>query len=74
MYKQQGLAKSDAASYLGGLLWNLETYLHGCCFNYGYDYGSRTSPTPYEVCEYYLLIFVEKIFRLLYHFLFIVAS
>lgn len=46
---QQGQAKSDAACYLGGLLWNIETYLNGCCVDYSYDYGSRASPTPFEV-------------------------
>ena len=46
---QQGQANSDAACYLGGLLWNLETYLNGCCVDYGYNYGSRASHTPHEV-------------------------
>lgn len=49
---QQGQAKADAACYLGGLLWNLETYLNGCCVDYGYDYGSRASPMPFELVEY----------------------
>jgi hypothetical protein len=49
---QQGQAKSDAACYLGGLLWNLETYLNGCCVDYGYDYGSRASPMPVELVEF----------------------
>lgn len=49
MLQQQGFAPADAASYLGGLLWNLETYQHGCCVNYGYDYGRRASTAPFEV-------------------------
>eukprot|EP00571_Detonula_confervacea_P015146 CAMPEP_0172308176 /NCGR_PEP_ID=MMETSP1058-20130122/8858_1 /TAXON_ID=83371 /ORGANISM="Detonula confervacea, Strain CCMP 353" /LENGTH=934 /DNA_ID=CAMNT_0013020539 /DNA_START=24 /DNA_END=2828 /DNA_ORIENTATION=- len=49
--KPQGLAQADAASYLGGLLWNLETYQHGCCADYGFNYG-RASPSPYELVSF----------------------
>ena len=44
----EGLPKADASSYVGGLLWNLETYQHGCSADYGFVYG-RGSPTPLEV-------------------------
>jgi hypothetical protein len=53
LLQQQGFAPADSASYLGGLLWNLETYQHGCCVNYGYDYGRRASTAPSEVCSHH---------------------
>ena len=46
-----GLAKGDAATYLGGLLWCLETYQHGCSVDYGYDYGKRAAPASIEVSD-----------------------
>ncbi|KAL7533816.1 hypothetical protein ACHAXR_005459 [Thalassiosira sp. AJA248-18] len=48
----QGLADADAATFLGGLLWNLETYQHGCCVDYGFDHGRRASPTPFELVDF----------------------
>eukprot|EP00584_Thalassiosira_punctigera_P001075 CAMPEP_0172540468 /NCGR_PEP_ID=MMETSP1067-20121228/11479_1 /TAXON_ID=265564 ORGANISM="Thalassiosira punctigera, Strain Tpunct2005C2" /NCGR_SAMPLE_ID=MMETSP1067 /ASSEMBLY_ACC=CAM_ASM_000444 /LENGTH=940 /DNA_ID=CAMNT_0013326335 /DNA_START=208 /DNA_END=3030 /DNA_ORIENTATION=- len=50
--KPQSFAQADARHYLGGLLWNLETYRHGCCADYGYDYGRRPSPTPLEIVDF----------------------
>mmetsp|Transcript_5326 Transcript_5326/g.11682 ORF Transcript_5326/g.11682 Transcript_5326/m.11682 type:complete len:933 (-) Transcript_5326:48-2846(-) len=50
--KSPGFAQADAKSYLGGLLWNLETYSRGCCADYGYDYGRRMSPTPFELVDF----------------------
>eukprot|EP00581_Thalassiosira_minuscula_P004417 CAMPEP_0183739158 /NCGR_PEP_ID=MMETSP0737-20130205/56352_1 /TAXON_ID=385413 /ORGANISM="Thalassiosira miniscula, Strain CCMP1093" /LENGTH=925 /DNA_ID=CAMNT_0025973887 /DNA_START=159 /DNA_END=2936 /DNA_ORIENTATION=- len=50
--KPQGLAQADAKLYLGGLLWNLETYRNGCCADYGYDYGRRASPTAFELVDF----------------------
>ena len=46
------MAQSDAATYLGGILWNLETYQNGYCADYGYNYGRRLSPTPFEVSSH----------------------
>ncbi|KAL9181160.1 hypothetical protein ACHAXT_009965 [Thalassiosira profunda] len=50
--KPLSVAKADPASYLGGLLWNLETYQRGCCGDYGYDYGWRHSPSTFELVDF----------------------
>jgi 5'-3' exonuclease len=38
--------------YLGGLLWNLQTYQDGICADYGYNYGRRMSPTAIEIVDF----------------------
>lgn len=35
-------------------MWNLETYQQGCCADYGFDYGMRASPAPFEVIQLWL--------------------
>ena len=40
--------------YLGGLLWNLQTYQDGVCTDYGYNYGRRMSPTAEEIVNYFM--------------------
>lgn len=39
--------------FLGGLLWNLQTYQDGLCADYHYNYGKRMSPTPTEIMEFF---------------------
>lgn len=39
--------------YLGGLLWNLQTYQDGICADYGYNYGRRMSPTATEIVSFF---------------------
>uniref|UniRef100_A0A7S2KJF7 Xrn1 N-terminal domain-containing protein n=1 Tax=Leptocylindrus danicus TaxID=163516 RepID=A0A7S2KJF7_9STRA len=48
-------AESDVEQYLGGLLWNLQTYQDGICANYGYNYGRRMAPTAKEVANFFEL-------------------
>ena len=44
---------SDCKLYLGGLLWNLQTYQDGICSDYGYNYGKRLSPTAEDVVDFF---------------------
>lgn len=39
-------------TYLGGLIWNLQTYQDGVCADYGYNYGRRMSPTAQEIVAF----------------------
>eukprot|EP00980_Cylindrotheca_fusiformis_P000685 scaffold167_cov110-Cylindrotheca_fusiformis.AAC.13 len=39
--------------YLGGLLWNLQTYQDGICADYGYNYGRRMAPTAEEIVDFF---------------------
>ena len=39
--------------YLGGLLWNLQTYQDGICADYNYNYGRRMSPTAMDILEFF---------------------
>eukprot|EP00984_Skeletonema_dohrnii_P001136 scaffold354_cov81-Skeletonema_dohrnii-CCMP3373.AAC.2 len=43
------LAPAEPVSYLGGLLWTLETYRTGKCIDYGYNYGRKSSPSALEL-------------------------
>lgn len=43
------LAPAEPVSYLGGLLWTLETYRTGACADYGYNYGRKSSPSALEL-------------------------
>jgi len=45
------LAAAEPGSYLGGLLWTLETYRTGVCADYGYNYGMKSSPSPLELAS-----------------------
>jgi XRN 5'-3' exonuclease N-terminus len=45
--------ESDCKLYLGGLLWNLQTYQDGICSDYGYNYGKRLSPSAEDLVEYF---------------------
>ncbi|KAI2489807.1 XRN 5'-3' exonuclease [Fragilaria crotonensis] len=44
---------SDCKLYLGGLLWNLQTYQDGICSDYGYNYGKRLSPTAEDLVNFF---------------------
>jgi hypothetical protein len=44
---------SDCQLYLGGLLWNLQTYQDGICSDYGYNYGKRLSPTAEDLVDFF---------------------
>lgn len=44
---------SDCKLYLGGLLWNLQTYQDGICSDYGYNYGKRLSPTAEDLVDFF---------------------
>ena len=46
---------SDCKLYLGGLLWNLQTYQDGICSDYGYNYGKRLSPTAEDLVDFFQL-------------------
>lgn len=37
--------------YLGGLLWNLQTYQDGICADYSYNYGRRVSPLASDIVD-----------------------
>jgi 5'-3' exonuclease len=39
--------------YLGGLLWNLQTYQDGICADYNFNYGKRLSPTAQEIVDFF---------------------
>ena len=43
------LAPAEPVSYLGGLLWTLETYRTGACADYGYNYGRKSAPSALEL-------------------------
>jgi len=45
------LAAAEPGSYLGGLLWTLETYQTGVCADYGYNYGMKSSPSALELAS-----------------------
>lgn len=45
-------AEGNVTAYLGGLLWNLQTYQDGVCVDYAYNYGRRMSPTANEVVNF----------------------
>jgi len=51
-FQKPGSASADVKMYIAGLLWNLETYQHGCCVDYGYDYGRSLSPSPLELVDF----------------------
>jgi hypothetical protein len=38
--------------YLGGLLWNLQTYQDGVCADYNFNYGRRMSPSAMDIVEF----------------------
>jgi len=44
--------EGNVDTYLGGLIWNLQTYQDGVCADYGYNYGRRMSPTAQEIVKY----------------------
>jgi len=48
-FKTRSFAEANATSYLGGILWNLDTYQQGCSADFGYNYGIRSAPTPFEI-------------------------
>ena len=39
--------------YLGGLLWNLQTYQDGVCADYGFNYGRRLAPTSQDIADFF---------------------
>ena len=53
VYNQIGPAvegKPDV--YLGGLLWNLQTYQDGVCPDYAFNYGKRLAPTAGDIVRF----------------------
>jgi hypothetical protein len=38
--------------YLGGLLWNLQTYQDGVCPDYSFNYGKRLAPTARDIVHF----------------------
>ncbi|KAL3934256.1 MAG: hypothetical protein SGBAC_009990 [Bacillariaceae sp.] len=44
--------EGNVDTYLGGLIWNLQTYQDGICADYGYNYGRRMSPTAQEIVDF----------------------
>jgi hypothetical protein len=46
-------APGKADTYLGGLLWNIQTYQDGICADYNYSYGRRTSPTVSDIVDFF---------------------
>jgi hypothetical protein len=38
--------------YMGGLLWNLQTYQDGICADYNFNYGKRLSPTARDIVDF----------------------
>ncbi|CAJ1933396.1 unnamed protein product [Cylindrotheca closterium] len=44
--------EGNVDTYLGGLVWNLQTYQDGICVDYGYNYGRRMSPTAQEIVDF----------------------
>lgn len=42
----------DPSIYLGGLLWNLQTYQDGTCADYSFNYGKRMAPTASEIVTF----------------------
>lgn len=47
-------APGDCRSYLGGLLWNIQTYQDGICADYNFSYGKRMSPGLNELLQYFM--------------------
>ena len=45
--------KGKVDRYLGGLLWNLQTYQDGICADYNFNYGKRLSPTAQEIVDFF---------------------
>jgi hypothetical protein len=43
------LSPAEPKSYLGGLLFTLETYRTGVCADYGYNYGRKSSPSASDL-------------------------
>jgi hypothetical protein len=46
-------APGDCSSYLGGLLWNIQTYQDGICADYNFSYGKRMSPGIKELLNFF---------------------
>lgn len=46
-------APGKVETYLGGLLWNIQTYQDGICADYNYSYGRRMSPTINDIIEFF---------------------
>ncbi|KAL3800357.1 hypothetical protein HJC23_003653 [Cyclotella cryptica] len=51
-YSKTERVQSDVKSYLGGLLWTLETYQKGHCADYGYNYGQRAAPAVFQILDF----------------------
>ena len=46
-------APGECTSYLGGLLWNIQTYQDGICADYNFSYGKRMSPGINELLRFF---------------------
>jgi XRN 5'-3' exonuclease N-terminus len=46
-------APGECNSYLGGLLWNIQTYQDGICADYNFSYGKRMSPGINEILRFF---------------------
>lgn len=46
-------APGDCNAYLGGLLWNIQTYQDGICADYNFSYGKRMSPGIKELLKFF---------------------
>ena len=57
------LSPAEPESYLGGLLWTLETYRTGACADYGYNYGRKSSPSAFDLANLLIEYGGQKISR-----------
>ncbi|CAB9505954.1 5'-3' exoribonuclease 2 [Seminavis robusta] len=53
--------EGKADLYLGGLLWNLQTYQDGVCPDYSFNYGKRLSPTAGEIVRFFKTAMKENV-------------
>jgi hypothetical protein len=53
VYQISQAAAGKPEAYLGGLLWNLQTYQDGVCPDYAFNYGKRMSPTAGEIVQFF---------------------
>jgi hypothetical protein len=52
-WEVQTAAPANVTSYLGGLLWNLQTYQDGICSDYAYNYGRRMAPSAPDMVDFF---------------------
>jgi len=45
-------APGKVDTYLGGLLWTIQTYQDGICADYGFSYGRRSSPSLSDIVDF----------------------